>query len=346
MTAVHRAATGASGPEVLAACRTMLDPVLRAAIDTLPASMRRITGYHFGWWDDRGNDTEASGGKALRPAVVLLAATAVGGAAAAAVPAATAVELVHNFSLLHDDVMDGDHTRHHRPTVWSVFGMGPAILAGDALLTLALEVLAASAHPAAQEGLQMLGTAVQDLVEGQCADVDFEQREDVELAECERMAARKTGALLGCAGGIGALFGGANPVRIGHLRAFGSHLGMAFQHADDLLGIWGDPAATGKPIHSDLRNRKKTLPVVAALTSGTPAGRTLASLYRAGTTLPDTEVARAAELVERAGGRAWSHAQADVELGKALRELAAAEPSAGAAAELGELARLAIRRDH
>jgi geranylgeranyl diphosphate synthase, type I len=346
MTAVDRAATGRSAPQVLAECRTLLDPVLRGAIDTLPTSMRRITGYHFGWWDERGNDTVTSGGKAIRPAVVLLAAAAVGGTPAGAVPAAAAVELVHNFSLLHDDVMDGDHTRHHRPTVWHVFGMGPAILAGDSLLTLALEVLAASAHPAAQEGMQMLGTAVQDLVEGQCADVDFEQRDDVDLAECERMAARKTGALLGCAGGIGALFGGADPVRVGHLRAFGAHLGMAFQHADDLLGIWGDPAVTGKPIHTDLRNRKKTLPVVAALTSGTPAGRSLAALYRSDEPLSDTEVSRAAELVERAGGRSWSHAQAGLQLGKALSELATVQPNARAAAELGELARLATRRDH
>jgi geranylgeranyl diphosphate synthase type I len=286
-----------------------------------------------------------AGGKALRPAVVLLAAAAMDGSTVDALPAAVAVELVHNFSLLHDDVMDADDIRHHRPTVWSVFGVSAAILAGDALLTLALDVLAGSGHPAAQPGMRMLGAAVQDLVEGQSADVDFERRSDVDLAECERMSERKTGALLECAGGIGALFGGGTPARVDRLRAFGSRLGLAFQHADDLIGIWGDPAVTGKPIHSDLRNRKKTLPVVAALTSGTPPGDVLAGIYHSAEPLSDNEVAHAAELVERAGGRAWSQAQADLLLAGALRELAAAGPAARPAAELADLARLATHRD-
>jgi len=364
MTAVDRAVTGRPVREVLAACRAEITPALRTAVDTLPGSVRRIAGYHFGWWDEHGEPTAADGsgaGKALRPAVVLLAAEAVGGTPAtgmpavgtlaagtppAVVPAAVAVELVHNFSLLHDDVMDSDRVRHHRATAWSVFGTSAAILAGDALLALALDVLAATGHPAAAKGVHMLAAAVHDLVEGQCADLAFEQRQDVSLAECETMAAHKTGALLGCCGGIGALFAGARPERIDRLRAFGCHLGTAFQDADDLLGIWGDPAVTGKPIHSDLRSRKKTLPVVAALTSGNPAGRELAALYRTGPPLSDAELARAAELVERAGGRSFCRDQADTHLGQALRELAGAEPAERAAAELRALAHLATRRDH
>jgi geranylgeranyl diphosphate synthase type I len=130
---------------------------------------------------------------------VLLSAQSVGGTAAAALPAAAAVELVHNHSLLHDDVMDGDLTRRHRPTAWSVFGINAAILAGNALLTLALDVLAASGHSAATDGTRLLSAAVQDLLDGQSADLSFEQRAEIELAECVRMSERKTAALLGCA---------------------------------------------------------------------------------------------------------------------------------------------------
>jgi geranylgeranyl diphosphate synthase type I len=318
---------------------------MRAAVDTLPASMRRIAGYHLGWWDRHGADTPGASGKAVRPALVLLCAAAVGGSPGPAVPAGVAVELVHNFSLLHDDVMDGDLTRRHRPTAWSVFGTGAAILAGDSLLALALDVLAASGHPAAGPGARMLSAAVQDLVEGQCVDVEFEQRAVVGLAECQAMATGKTAALMAGACALGGLFGGASSTDVARLLAFGQHLGLAFQHVDDLLGIWGDPEATGKPVFSDLRNRKKTLPVVAALTSGTAAGDELAALYGRSAPLGDDQLHRAAELVELAGGRAWSQAQADELTARALARLAELGPSS-ATAELVDLARLVTRRDH
>lgn len=342
---------GRSAGEVLAWSRTAVEPALRAAVDTLPSAMRRIAGYHFGWWNEHGQPdlapgAKATGGKAIRPALVLLSAQAVGGVPAVAVPAAAAVELVHNFSLLHDDVIDGDVTRRHRPTAWSVFGLNAAILAGDALLTLALDVLVTSGHPAATDGTRMLSAAVQDLVEGQSMDLDFEQRTQVEMAECQRMAEGKTGALLRCACAVGALFGGGSPEQVQCLRGFGVHLGLAFQHMDDLLGIWGDPAVTGKPVYSDLRSRKKSLPVVATLASGTPSGRELAALYHRDQPLTDTDLARAADLIDTAGGRTWSHTQVDNLLVRAMRDLQTASPTERAAEELGALARLATHRDH
>ena len=334
-----------SAHEVLAWGRVVVDPALREAVDTLPGAMRLISGYHFGWWDERGRPTGTEGGKALRPTLVLLAAGAAGGAHTAALPAAVAVELVHNFSLLHDDVMDGDLTRRHRPTAWSVFGTNAAILVGDALLTLAFDVVAAGRHPSAQAGTRMLSAAVQDLVEGQSSDMAFEGRANVGLAECLGMAGGKTGALLGCACALGASFGDGAAEQIGHLRAFGEKLGVAFQLVDDLLGIWGDPAVTGKPVYSDLHNRKKSLPVVAALSSGTDAGTELAELYRREQPLSDAELVHAAELIGRAGGRAWSQAHANHLLAEALRRLRAARPTERAAAELEGLARLVTRRD-
>src|SRR5436190_24292033 len=116
------AADGRQPREVLAWSRTLVQPALREAVETLSGTMRMVAGYHFGWWDEHGQPTTADAGKALRPALVLLAAEAVGGEQRGAVPAAAAVELVHNFSLLHDDVMDGDITRRHRATAWTRFG--------------------------------------------------------------------------------------------------------------------------------------------------------------------------------------------------------------------------------
>ncbi|GII62362.1 dimethylallyltransferase [Sphaerisporangium krabiense] len=338
--------TGRQAHEVLAWSRDQAGPALRGAVESLPPSMRSVAGYHFGWLDRHGAAAVGGGGKAVRPALALLSAEAVGADAGTAVPAAVAVELVHNFSLLHDDVMDGDLTRRHRATAWSLFGVSPAILAGDALLALAFDVLAASGHPAAPEGGRLLGATVLDLIDGQGADTSFETRGDVSLQECLSMAESKTGALLGASCALGALFGGAAPERVERLRAFGDRLGLAFQFVDDLLGIWGDPAVTGKPIHSDLRNRKKSLPVVAALSSGSPAGDELAALYGREEPPAGPDLVRAAELIELAGGRAWSTQQAGELLREALGHLAAASPTPGAATELRALAHLITHRDH
>lgn len=345
MAAIDTKIEGRSAHEVLAWSRSTVEPALRAAIDTLPSAMRRIAGYHFGWWDENGHPGEADGGKAIRPTLVLLSAQAVGSEPDVVVPAAAAVELVHNFSLLHDDVMDGDVTRRHRATAWSVFGLNAAILAGDALLTLALDLLAASGHPAATDGIRMLSAAVQGLVEGQSVDLAFEQRTEIELSECLSMVSGKTGALIACACEVGAAFGGGSPVQVQQIRRFGEHLGLAFQHVDDMLGIWGDPAVTGKPAHSDLGSRKKSIPVVAALISGTPAGYELAKLYHRDQPLSETDLVHAAELIDIAGGRAWSQIQVEDQLARAMCALRSAGPVPRTAAELGTLARLATHRD-
>ncbi|MDI2032282.1 family 2 encapsulin nanocompartment cargo protein polyprenyl transferase [Saccharopolyspora sp. TS4A08] len=347
MTAMQQDANRAGQAfEALTSSRTMVEPALRAAVDRLPDRMREVAGYHMGWLDERGDPVRADRGKAMRPAMVVLSASAVGGDPADAVPAAVAVELAHNFSLLHDDVMDGDVTRRHRPTAWTVFGNATAILAGDALLSLAADVLASSRHPESSGAVRMLSSAVLGLIDGQNADLEFETRADVGVAECQRMARDKTGALLGCACALGALYGGGSPEQITRMRSFGERLGLAFQHIDDLLGIWGDPAMTGKPVFSDLRTRKKTLPVVSALTSGTNAGQRLASLYYREQPLISGELAQAAELVTLAGGKAWSQAQADELLAAALSDLRKAEPDEEAAAGLTALAHLVARRDH
>lgn len=344
---IDSTALGRHAHTVLAWSSSRVAPSLRAAVCTLPESMRAIAYYHFGWSESDGRPTQAKGGKSIRPAFTLVSAAASGSDdPAVAVPAAVAVELVHNFSLLHDDVIDDDLTRRHRPTAWRVFGKNAAVLAGDALQTLAFEVLARADHPAAGQGVALLSETVLRLIEGQAYDLDFETRAEVTLPECEQMVHGKTAALFSGACEVGALFGGGSADQISALRDFGECVGLAFQHVDDLLGIWGDPQVTGKPVFADLRKRKKSLPVVAALNSGTPAGRELALLYCRPEALSDAELTHTAELIELAGGRSWSQAQADALLVRGLDHMRRAGPAEQVAGQLEALAYLVARRDH
>jgi geranylgeranyl diphosphate synthase, type I len=319
--------------------RAAVDPALRAAVATLPESMRPVAEYHFGWCDEDGNpDPDAVTGKADRPALAMLSAEGVGAPAAAAVPAAVAVELVHNFSLLRDDVIDGDLTRRHRATAWAVFGSSAAILAGDALLTLAFNVV--KGHSEGAE--RMLSEAAQQLLDGRAADLAFEGRQRLAVGDCIRMSALKTGALLGCACAVGAAMG-SRVEQVAPMREFGELLGLALQFVDDLAGIWGDPAVNGKPAYSDLAHRKQSLPVVHALTSRTPAGSELAEVYTHGE-LSTVELQRAAVLLEAAGSRRWAEQQADDLVTRALSRLPMAKLTQPGTAELSALAERMARR--
>ncbi|KDN84738.1 family 2 encapsulin nanocompartment cargo protein polyprenyl transferase [Kitasatospora cheerisanensis] len=331
---------------LLGRARAVVDPALRAAVDSLPDSMRQIAGYHLGWLEADGAPSAAGSGKAIRPALVLAATQAVGGRPQDAVRAAAAVELVHNFTLLHDDVLDRDHTRRHRPTAWRVFGTTGAILAGDAMHSLALRVLAEDPHPAAPAAVRRLADCVVELCAGQQADCSFEQRDQVTLAECLAMAESKTGALLGCACALGALYAGADAATADAMDAFGREIGLAFQLIDDLIGIWGDPAITGKPVGADLAARKKSLPVVHALTAGGADGAELAALYASGRPLSPAELAAAADAVDRAGGRAWAQGESCERMATAISHLAVAVPDPERTDELLALAELVTRRTY
>ncbi|MFE3097941.1 family 2 encapsulin nanocompartment cargo protein polyprenyl transferase [Streptomyces sp. NPDC059248] len=324
--------------------REIVDPRLRAALGSLPGAVRRVALYHFGWENADGSPSAGSAGKAIRPALVLAATDAFGGDPAAAAAAAAAVELVHNFSLLHDDVIDEDPTRRHRPTAWTVFGTPDAIVVGDALLALAYRLLAEDGHPAAPAAAERIANCVIELCAGQQADCAFEERapEEVSLEECLTMATAKTGALLGCACAVGALYAGAGPDETAALDSFGREAGLAFQLIDDLIGIWGDPGRTGKPAGADLAAHKKSLPVVAALGSGTPAAAELARLYRGH--MSPAAVALAADAVDRAGGRDWAQLQASERMARAVYELSRAVPDLAAAGDLLALAEFVTRR--
>ncbi|MFE4053473.1 polyprenyl synthetase family protein [Streptomyces sp. YIM B13518] len=296
--------------------RTLATPVLRAAVDRLAPPMDTVAAYHFGWIDAHGRPADGDGGKAVRPALAVLSAEVTGAAPETGVPGAVAVELVHNFSLLHDDLMDGDEQRRHRDTVWKVHGPAQAILVGDALFALANEVLLELGTVEAGRAARRLTTASRSLIDGQAQDISYEHRDRVSVEECLEMEGNKTGALLACASSIGAVLGGADDRTADALETYGYHLGLAFQAVDDLLGVWGDPEATGKQTWSDLRQRKKSLPVVAALAAGGPASERLGEILAADAKSSDfanfseEEFAARAALIEEAGGRDWTAEEA------------------------------------
>lgn len=332
-------------PHAVDRTRPLALPALQAAVDRLDPWTARVVSYHFGWTEADGQPTAAPGGKALRPTLALLSAQAAGAPPEIGVPGAVAVELVHNFSLLHDDLMDGDVQRRHRATAWTVFGAAHTILAGDALLALAQEVLLeAPVH--GREASQRVAVATRELVRGQVADVAFERRPAVSLAECLAMAAGKTAALLACSASIGAILAGAPTPVVAALSSFGDHLGLAFQLVDDLLGIWGDTAVTGKPVLSDLRTRKKTAPVTAVLDrGGEPAQELRAWLASDGDGESESALSAVAALIERAGGRAWTEQEAHRQLGLAEDALRRVDVPAPIRAELVDVSRYVVIRD-
>lgn len=332
-------------PEGVTRGREAFRVALADALDRLHPRLRLVAAYHRGWVDADGRPLDASGGKLLRPALALLGAEAVGAGSAVAMPGAVASELVHDFSLLHDDLMDGDTERRHRPTAWVVFGLGPAVLAGDALLSLAVDLVQEVQTPGGRRAERILARAVSRLVHGQADDLEFETRQDVTVADYLAMAGGKTSALLACAASIGAALAGAPAATVDALADYGEHLGLAFQLVDDLLGLWGDPDVTGKPVLSDLRARKKSAPVVMALATGGPGGQRLRD-YLAGTGDPgDAALRELAGIVTDLGGPAAVTAEIDRRFALAEHALASVDITESARADLVAAARYVTARD-
>ncbi|WP_024803524.1 polyprenyl synthetase family protein [Nocardia sp. BMG51109] len=322
-TSSHRPAA------LLEQARKLCEPTLRDTIFAMPEPLDRMAAYHFGWRDPSGNPTQAGWGKGLRAGLVLAAAAACGADPRAALPGAAAVELVHNFSLVHDDIMDGDRLRRGRATAWAVWGVPAALCLGDTLHAEAIRILV-GALPAvpAVDAVTRLEDAAAQLCRGQCEDCSFETRPAVTVDQYVAMAAGKTAALIGCACALGASCAAADAATIDAFGTFGHELGIAFQVTDDILGIWGDPDRTGKPVGNDVIRRKRSFPVVAALESATAAGAELAQLYRSADPITPAQAAHAAKLIADAGGRRRAQQFADRRVAAAL---AALPDSAGTA---------------
>lgn len=230
----------------------------------------QILGYHLGWYDQDKNSTQFNRGKQIRPLLSLLSCGAYGGDADDAFPIASAIELLHNFSLIHDDIMDVSEQRRGRDSVWHIWGQNQAINAGDGAYGLSFQLLADAELPTIRPQIilyaqRILSKACVDTVYGQMLDISFEDRELVSSAEYVQMTSLKTGPLLGAALGGGALFAGASWEVAQALSAIGRDLGVAFQIQDDILGIWGDTQQTGKSADDDLTAKKKSFPIIWAM---------------------------------------------------------------------------------
>ena len=265
--------------------------------------------YHMGWVNAHFQPETLPSGKRLRPLLCLMACAEVGGDPAQAVPAAAAVEILHNFSLVHDDIEDGDETRRHRPTVWKLWGVPQAINAGDAMFALAFAAVERLADrgvpaPTTLAALRTFTAMCVALTEGQHLDMSFETRSAVTVDEYLRMIQGKTAALIGASVAMGGLVGGADSGSDEALRRFGQAIGLAFQIQDDMLGIWGDPSVTGKAAGNDILRRKKSLPLLHALNDA-GAGAELGALL-ARPDLGATDLPAALALLDTAGSRAYA----------------------------------------
>jgi len=307
----------------LAAIEEDLRAVLSAE-EAAIAPLYQMMQYHLGWLDERFCPIDGAEGKRLRPLICLLSCQAVGGDWRRALPAASAIELVHGFSLIHDDIEDHSDLRRHRATVWRLWGIGQAINTGDtmwALARLSLPRLSDRGYDdtTVLRVTELLHQTGLHLCTGQYLDLAFEAAEMVSLADYERMVLGKTAALFAASTAMGAILGGASEPVVGAYRAFGRELGLSYQIVDDLLGIWGDPAITGKSAASDVLEKKKTLPVLYALQWERRQGYgDLGAIYKQPIISPD-DLPTALALLARCRAREYARKQAQQHHRRALR---------------------------
>lgn len=323
---------GTTALDTLARAKSVVEPALTEVTLRLSPELRPVILHHL-----------SGGGKLVRPTLALLSAKAVGADEKTGLVGALAIELVHNFSLIHDDIIDGDVERRHVPTVWAEFGVGPALIAGDGLLTLAFQLLLEEPTTERVNATRLLADATQAMIVGQAEDINSEHLSSLTLEECLRMEAGKTGALLACASSIGAVLAGADEATVRALSDYGQHLGLAFQAVDDILGVWGDPKVTGKPVGNDLRLRKKTLLISVANSKGFDV------FAETGITndeeMTDAQVTAAMDFLDDCGARYETLEMAETNLAAALASLERVPLDSSAVTELSAIAHYVIERD-
>ncbi|MBK9945474.1 MAG: polyprenyl synthetase family protein [Kouleothrix sp.] len=320
--------------------RTQIQAAMRAAFPAAEARVARFYAmqeYQLGWRDERLGVASYDPGKLIRPALTLLACRAAGGDPRTALPLAAGIQLIHDFSLIHDDIEDNSDTRRSRPTVWKVWGLAQGINTGDGMYTiahLALHQLRDAGVPAERtlEIIRRFDQTILRICEGQFLDLSFEGDLTIAAADYLAMISRKTAALIAAAAGLGALVGGADATSAGAMFEYGESLGLAFQIQDDVLGIWGDPEVTGKPFAADLYRRKLSLPIIHALTADGPHGQ-LAQLYGQ-PEVGDADVRRILAILDRADARGYTEG---VAAHYHQRALAALDATRGDAAAINEI---------
>ncbi len=326
-------------PQLLDRYGTRLDQTMREVVDVVASktpALGVMLQYPLGWTDADGQPYNQPTGKRIRPTVLLLCAEASGGSWEEALPAAAAVELLHNFSLIHDDIQDISEIRHSRPTVWKVWGEAISINTGDAMFALsyvALERLGQHLPPATViDAWRVFNETILELTRGQHLDMSFETAESVKVDEYLSMITGKTAALLSASCELGALAATRNAELAKDYAEFGLNLGLAFQIRDDILGIWGDPSQTGKSAATDIMTRKKSLPVLYGLANST----SLVALYEQAT-FGDAEVTEAVRLLDEVSALDYAKEQEGVYFRRSVTALERAQPKDPAASELSAL---------
>tara|TARA_B100000029_G_scaffold8501_1_gene9038 strand:- start:204 stop:1214 length:1011 start_codon:yes stop_codon:yes gene_type:complete len=332
-------------PQALNRVMELVEPELVNSVKKLSNELLPVIEYHFGWKTIKGIEAPEDTGKRLRPSLAVLSAEAVGRDMEVAIPGAVAVELIHNFSLIHDDIIDGDKERRHRPSAWTAFSIEDALIAGDALHTLAFQVLLEENTPERVQAARRLVDATTTMISGQAADMTFDDLPTISFEECLKMEAAKTGALLGYSSSVGAILSGADENTCNALEVFGYELGLAYQAVDDVLGIWGDPKITGKPAGNDLREKKKSMPVSIVLSANNSDSEKLLEIFSTKEDLDEEEIVRASALIENAGGREATLEEADKHLKRAIEFLNNADIRKETFCELEEIAHFVVNRD-
>jgi geranylgeranyl diphosphate synthase type I len=324
--------------------RSAIQAAMAAAFPQAEARVARFYAmqeYHLGWRDARLAPADSDPGKLIRPRLVLLACRAVGGDAAQALPLAAAIQLIHDFSLIHDDIEDDSATRRGRPTLWHLWGLAQGINAGDGMFVVAHRALyqlrdRGVAAEIVLDVARRFDDTILTICEGQFLDLHHEGDLAIDEAAYLAMIARKTAALIGASASLGAMVAGATAPQVAALGEFGLALGIAFQIQDDVLGIWGEPADTGKPAAADLWRKKLSLPVIIALQHG-PQRDQLAGLLGAAT--PDAAaVARMLAIIDATDARARCEAAALAQHHRALAALARLDGDPASIAQLRQIA--------
>jgi geranylgeranyl diphosphate synthase type I len=300
------------------------------------AALYGMLHYHLGWADADFKPRSTPAGKRIRPLLCLLVCEAAGADPRTALPAAAGIELLHNFSLIHDDVEDNSELRRGRPTMWKLWGVPQAINAGDAMYTIAHSAFLRLDVPPDRQiaAHRRFSRTCLRLTQGQHLDLDFESRGDVSTDDYLEMIGGKTAALISGAAAIGAIIAGSD--KVDDYSEFGAGLGLAFQIHDDVLGVWGDPQLTGKSAASDIAGRKKTLPILYGLEHSAE----FRALYDA----PEIDVPRAVQLLEHTGANEYAEQMAGAYTQKAMSALDAARPTGEAGGMLRELSAYLLNR--
>lgn len=290
--------------------------------------------YHMGWIDEQFRPLEGNGGKRIRPLLCLLTCMAADGDWHQAIPAAAALELTHNFTLIHDDIQDASPTRRGRRTLWKIWGKNQAINSGDAMFALAHLALIRLTTRGVADGttvraLRMLDETCLELTMGQYADMSFEERAEVSVSEYLEMIQRKTAALLSLSTKFGAIVAACSADVSDHYATFGRDLGMAFQIRDDILGIWGDESLIGKSAATDIATRKKSLPVLYGLAESEEL-RSLYSQNKSGVDFVD----RVVRLLDDVGAREFAERHEREYANSAIEHLKAVNPRGDAGSAL------------